>query len=217
MSVKGARRQEFADTFMHLVTETPCNHRVSVVDITNAIGCERKTFYYYFENVDNLVIWIFRSAFKKIIETQFAEYPQVKPHPELQDPYDDWPFYVRIETEDRFLAQGPYFKAITYHWVDNRVYYANMFRTDANSYNNLFEYLVNLYVPTIKDDILFMLGKYGPQSQREIADKICLTPPSVTVAVQKLEQSGLTVKRPLEEIASQIEAALADVLGSAEE
>lgn len=44
--------------------------------------------------------------------------------------------------------------------------------------------------------ILFMLGKYGPQSQREIADKICLTPPSVTVAVQKLEQSGLTVKRP---------------------
>ena len=158
MSVKGARRQEFADTFMHLVTETPCNHRVSVVDITNAIGCERKTFYYYFENVDNLVIWIFRSAFKKIIETQFAEYPQVKPHPELQDPYDDWPFYVRIETEDRFLAQGPYFKAITYHWVDNRVYYANMFRTDANSYNNLFEYLVNLYVPTIKDDILFMLG-----------------------------------------------------------
>ena len=47
--------------------------------------------------------------------------------------------------------------------------------------------------------ILFILGKYGPQSQREIADKICLTPPSVTVAVQKLEQSGLTVKRPDEE------------------
>lgn len=158
MSSRDARKREFADTFMQLVIETPCNHRVSVVDITSAIGCERKTFYYYFENVDDLVIWIFRSAFKRTIEEQFSDYPQVKPHPDLHDAYPDWPFYVRIEAEDRFLAQGPYFKAITYHWVNNRAYYANMFRSDANSYNNLFEYLVALYTPAIRDDILFMLG-----------------------------------------------------------
>ena len=158
MSVKDARKQEFADVFMSLVTEAPWNQRVSVVNITNAIGCERKTFYYYFENVDDLVVWIFRSAFKRTVETQFSQHPLVKPHPELHDAYSDWPFYVRIEAEDRFLAQGPYFKAITYHWVDNRAYYENMFRTDASSYNNLLEYLVNLYTPAIKDDILYMLG-----------------------------------------------------------
>lgn len=158
MSVKDARKQEFAAMFMRLVTETPLNRRVSVVDITNAMGCERKTFYYYFENVDDLVIWIFRYAFKRIVETEFTDCQLVKPHPELQDPYCDWPFYVRIEAEDRFLAQGSYFKAITYHWVENRDYYANMFRTDAHSYNNLFEYLVKLYVPAVKDDVRYMLG-----------------------------------------------------------
>ncbi|MRX82132.1 hypothetical protein [Eggerthella guodeyinii] len=158
MSVKDARKHEFAATFMRLVTDSPPNRRVSVVDITNAMGCERKTFYYYFENVDDLIIWIFRSSFKRTVETEFAGCTLVKPHPELHDPYSDWPFYVRIETEDRFLEQGPYFKTISYHWVDNRDYYANMFRIDKRSYNNLFAYLVQLYVPAVKDDIRYMLG-----------------------------------------------------------
>lgn len=157
MGAKDAKKHEFAMTFMRLVTEAPCNRRVSVVDITNAMGCERKTFYYYFENIDDLIIWIFRASLKNTLETQFAGYPLVKPHPDLQDPYEDWPFYVRIETENRFLAQGPYFKATTYHWVDNRAYYANMFRDDVRMYNNLLEYLIKLYTPAIRDDIVYML------------------------------------------------------------
>ena len=157
MSVKDDRKQAFATVFMNLVAESPRNRRVSVVDITNAVGCERKTFYYYFENIDDLIIWIFRSSFKRTVETEFADFPLVKPHPDLHDPYSDWPFYVRLEAENRFLAQGPYFKRISYHWVDNRDYYTNMFLNDERSYNNLLEYLVNLYVPALRDDILFML------------------------------------------------------------
>lgn len=155
--MKDTKQHEFAVTFMHLVAESR-SHRVSVVDVTNAMGCERKTFYYYFENIDDLIIWILRSSLKHMLEDEFSGYPLVKPHPELQDPYADWPFYVRIPTKNRFLEQGPYFKAAAYHWVDNRDYYANMFRDDVHLYNNLFAYLVNLYVPAIRDDIVFMLG-----------------------------------------------------------
>ncbi|BAK43458.1 transcriptional regulator [Eggerthella sp. YY7918] len=107
MGAKDAKKYEFAATFMRLVAEAPFNRRVSVVDITNAMGCEHKTFYYYFENIGDLIIWIFRASLKKTLETQFAGYPMAKPHPDLQDPYADWPFYVRLETEGRFLAQGP--------------------------------------------------------------------------------------------------------------
>lgn len=75
MSVKDDRKQAFATVFMNLVAESPRNRRVSVVDITNAVGCERKTFYYYFENIDDLIIWIFRSSFKRTVETEFADFP----------------------------------------------------------------------------------------------------------------------------------------------
>ena len=44
--------------------------------------------------------------------------------------------------------------------------------------------------------ILFILRNCGPMSQREIADKIHVTPPSVTVAIQKLEKLGYIERRP---------------------
>lgn len=164
MSTRDERKLKFARTFMRLVVDSRHNRRVSVVDITNALGCERKTFYYYFENIDDLVIWIVRHTLKSLIEQQFSQYPHIRPDPSLCDPYADWPFYVRIEYPGKFLAQGPYFKATTYHWEDNRAYYSSMFRNDERSYGNLFEYLVRLYTPALKDDIRFMLnGKTIPE------------------------------------------------------
>jgi len=38
--------------------------------------------------------------------------------------------------------------------------------------------------------ILFTLNKYGPMSQRELADKVGITPPSMTVALRKLQNEG---------------------------
>lgn len=42
--------------------------------------------------------------------------------------------------------------------------------------------------------ILFMLNREGRLCQRELAEKIGLTPPSMTVALQKLEKSGYICK-----------------------
>lgn len=163
VNAKDRRKEEFARIFMHLVADSSSNRRISVVDITNAMGCERKTFYYYFENIDDLVIWIFRYALKSTVEGCFPSRTHIFPHPSLQDPYAEWPFYVRLEAPQHFLAQGPYFKTITYHWEDNRAYYSSMFRNNEPSYGNLFEYLIKLYVPAIKDDVLYMLnGKPVP-------------------------------------------------------
>ncbi|MGL6197988.1 MAG: MarR family winged helix-turn-helix transcriptional regulator [Lachnospiraceae bacterium] len=44
--------------------------------------------------------------------------------------------------------------------------------------------------------ILFTLAKYGPMSQRELADKVGITPPSMTVALRKLENEGYINRRP---------------------
>ncbi len=158
MCTKEDRKREFADAFMQLIVDTPRNRRVNVVDITTYVGCERKTFYYYFENIDDLIIWIFRHNLKTMLETHFAEYPLIKPDPSLQDRYGDWPFYVQIKGANHTLEQGAYFKLSTYHWEDNRAYYENILHNHERGYCNLFNYLVNLYIPALKSDLVYLLN-----------------------------------------------------------
>jgi len=43
--------------------------------------------------------------------------------------------------------------------------------------------------------ILFTLDKYGVLSQRELADKVGITPPSMTVALRKMEKLGYISRR----------------------
>ena len=43
--------------------------------------------------------------------------------------------------------------------------------------------------------ILFFVGKYGQMSQKELAEKLSLKPPSITAALRKLEQRKLVEKK----------------------
>ncbi|MDR1017229.1 MAG: MarR family transcriptional regulator [Lachnospiraceae bacterium] len=43
--------------------------------------------------------------------------------------------------------------------------------------------------------ILFFLKKYGVMSQRDLANKLGIAPPSVTVAIRKMEKLGLVNKK----------------------
>jgi AcrR family transcriptional regulator len=151
------RKQEFAEVFKALVIANP-DDRINVVELTNEMHCGRKTFYRYFENIDDLIIWIVRDALHNVVRTEFAEHQQVKPCPSLHDSYADWPFYTRITTADHFLEQGPYFNAVAFHWEDNRTYYETLFKNGDRRYFNLFAYLVHLYLPAFKDDVLYMLN-----------------------------------------------------------
>lgn len=47
--------------------------------------------------------------------------------------------------------------------------------------------------------ILFVLNHEGRLSQRQLAEMIGITPPSMTVALRKLEERGYVLKRPDEE------------------
>jgi DNA-binding MarR family transcriptional regulator len=44
--------------------------------------------------------------------------------------------------------------------------------------------------------ILFILNHYGEMSQRELANKINVTPPSITAAIQKMEKLEFITRRP---------------------
>lgn len=44
--------------------------------------------------------------------------------------------------------------------------------------------------------ILFVLNRYGEMSQRKLAKKLNLTPPSVTAAIQKMEKLDYIQRKP---------------------
>lgn len=158
-------RKIFADTFMALVEESG-RKRVSVVDLTTRVGCERKTFYRYFDDIDDLIIWIYRDALRDVVLTKFPDDTPVKPHPSLGDKYADWPFYVRIFDDKGGLAQGPYFEASSNHFESHSAYYANIFQiqNDKVEYRSLLEYMRKLFIPAIREDALILAhGKIIPQ------------------------------------------------------
>lgn len=149
--------RKFADAFVSLVEQSG-SKRVSVVDLTASIGCERKTFYRYFDDIDDLIVWFYRDAIRTVVTTRFRDAVQVKPSPELNDKYAEWPFYVRIFDENGSLAQGPYFKASAEHFESHGTYYANIFRQqgDRTGSRNLLDYMRTLFLPAIREDAVIL-------------------------------------------------------------
>ena len=44
--------------------------------------------------------------------------------------------------------------------------------------------------------VLFVLGRHGEMSQRKLAEKLNLTPPSITTAIQKMEKLDYVQRKP---------------------
>ena len=44
--------------------------------------------------------------------------------------------------------------------------------------------------------ILFSLKRWGELSQKQLAEKVGITPPSMTVAIRKMEEEGYVIRKP---------------------
>lgn len=151
---KASVRQRFAQVFMALVPLTP-NKRVSVTSLCDHLGINRKTFYHYFDNIDQLMIWIYRNYLATMLDGErFARWEKVCPPPSAFDPYPDLVFYAR-NIQDGSLCQAAYFKEMAYHWENHREYYSVVF--SSTCYIDLFDYIVALFLPPFREDVEFFL------------------------------------------------------------
>lgn len=151
---KASVRNKFAQAFMALVPLSPTK-RVTVTDLSKHLGIDRKTFYNYFDNIDQLMIWIYRDYLATMLnDEQFAQWGKVCPTPTSFDPFPDLPFYAR-NVEDGSLCQAEYFKTMAYHWENHRQYYSIVF--SSTCYIDLFDYIVALFLPPFREDVEFFL------------------------------------------------------------
>lgn len=108
------------------------------------------------------MVWIFRNYLNTMLQKPiFANWEKIYSAPDANDKYADWPIYARNKTSDNLLSQGDFFHEMAFHWERNRAYYTKVFRD--SSYIDFFDYIIALYLPLFREDILIMLnGKEIP-------------------------------------------------------
>ncbi|MBO4382554.1 MAG: TetR/AcrR family transcriptional regulator, partial [Clostridia bacterium] len=59
-------------SFTGLLTKKPLDE-ITIGEITDNIGLSRKTFYYHFSDINDLVLWTFNKQIKSALETSDIE------------------------------------------------------------------------------------------------------------------------------------------------
>ena len=90
-----------SDAFVELCDEMPLR-KVSISDIVERTGKNRKTFYYHFENKDRLIIWIFRYDMGQCLKQHFSESVLLYDD-DPEDPTSRFPYYITQKSGVRSL------------------------------------------------------------------------------------------------------------------
>lgn len=149
-----------ADTFVELCDETPLK-KVSISDIIERTGKNRKTFYYHFENKDSLITWIFRYDLGQELKKRFPESALVYEE-NIGDSASQFPYYILQKSGVRSLDHSDFFECFGNVLEAKRTFYTQALM-DNNPYS-LRNYLYNLYLPALRRDIHIILSnRYLPE------------------------------------------------------
>ena len=149
-----------ADTFVELCDETPLK-KVSISDIIERTGKNRKTFYYHFENKDSLITWIFRYDLGQELKKRFPENVLVY-EDHVNDSASQFPYYILQKSGVRSIDHSEFFECFGSVLEAKRKFYTQALM-DNNPYS-LRNYLYNLYLPALRRDIHIILSnRYLPE------------------------------------------------------
>ena len=143
-----------ADAFVSLCDEMPLR-KVSISDIVQRTGKNRKTFYYHFESKEHLIRWVFRRDLADVLKANVAD-DDLLFEPEGDDSFPSLPYYVHKKVGVRSLDGSVFFDMLAECFQYRRSYYAKTLRMSGP--DSLQAYLYRLYVPAMAADIRFILS-----------------------------------------------------------
>ena len=134
--------------------------KVSISDIVERTGKNRKTFYYHFENKDRLIIWIFRYDMGQCLQQHFSESVLLyDDNPE--DPTRASPTITQ-KSGVRLLDHAEFFQCFAEVLEGRRNFYRQAL-VDNGPYS-LRNYLYALYLEAMKRDIdIILSNRYLPK------------------------------------------------------
>ena len=172
-SKSNAKKRRIAECFVQLVVAAPNPRtRVSVTEIVNTLGIERRTFYNHFENTTDLVVWIFRRELADMLSSEeFSDAELAYPAEDSGDKYRNLPFYARITDEQGYIDESRYFQALCKMLNERHEYYRRILSFPC--YLDLYSYMIDLHIPAFLDDIMAMVGpdrKLSPEVAEFLAE-----------------------------------------------
>lgn len=138
-----------ADKFIEMSMKKDPN-RISVRDISNELGINRKTFYYHFPSKEVLIFWIFRRDVGRALKDRFPQSLLVF-EPKDSTPYAKYPYYVFISDENGRLRHEDFFILLS-ECLEARPYFYPALLKDSDL-GSLQAYAFDLYNKAMYKDI----------------------------------------------------------------
>lgn len=167
--------------------ETQPLKKVSISDIVERTGKNRKTFYYHFEDKNALIIWKFRYDLGMELQHRFPENILVY-ETEGDAALTRFPFYITQKSGVRSLDHSKFFDAFAVVLDRNRTFYAQAFQENGPA--ALRNYLYDLYLPALRNDINIILSnRYLPEENIDFLSEF-YTCAFLSYFIRKCEQTG---------------------------
>lgn len=148
-----------ADALSQLCQERPLR-KISVSDIIERTGKNRKTFYYHFEDKDALIAWKFHHDLAQLLETLPLQrpgttlvYPEEGQVPENLLPF---PYYTDPPDDGEALDQSAFFQTFDQVIEADPAFYGQALLEKGPG--SLRTHLYELYLPAITRDIHRLLA-----------------------------------------------------------
>lgn len=175
-----------ADAFVELCDEKPLK-RVSISDIVQRTGKNRKTFYYHFVDKEALIIWRFRYDLGLELQRKFSENILVYEAPSKES-VSQFPYYITQKSGVRSLDHSKFFDAFATVLERRRTFYTQaLLETGPHALRN---YLYDLYLPALKHDIdIILANRYLPEENIEFLSEF-YTCAFLYYFIRKCDQPG---------------------------
>ena len=161
--------------------------KVSISDIIERTGKNRKTFYYHFEDKNALIVWKFRYDLAAELQRRFPENILVYEKAGTGT-LDRFPFYITQKSGVRSLDHSTFFSAFAHVLEQNRTFYTQAFQESGPS--SLRNYLFDLYLPALRNDIILILAnRYLPEENIDFLSEF-YTCAFLSYFIHKCEQPG---------------------------
>lgn len=150
-------KNQIADVFLELA-KAEDEKAVSVRRICKACDISKTTFYYHFEDREDLIRWTFHRNFAKRLIRQFPDVVLIYPKDAR---YQQFPFYIDMRNETDDLELGAFWPCLSVFFKEEAPLIRFSMRTPSTK--SLKNYLYEAYRNELRDDFAYMCEREGIQ------------------------------------------------------
>lgn len=150
---ENGRKEDIVRAFIELSEEKGAKH-VTVTAIVNRLGVSRKTFYYHFQSIDELHIWMFRRELGAVLEYNYPK-SQLVYEEDPESSTAELPYYARVFLSERLMSQALFFECLGRVLGARAAIYSDLL--ESNRKGGFLDYLHRLYERAIHEDAAIVL------------------------------------------------------------